>query len=59
MTVQELINELEKIKDKTVSVFAEKKTSDGCDTCGWGASYDLCDLTEVNDLEMRVVLGFH
>ena len=59
MTVQELIDELMKVSDKSIQVVTEKGDNNGCDTCGYGETYTQYGLSEVNDLEARVVLVFN
>ena len=57
MTVQELINLLEKIKDKdTTKVVVEVLNNDGCDTCGYGASSSDREVSGIEDLESRIVI---
>ena len=59
ITVEKLIEYLMKVENKSAVVMAEKGNNDGCDTCGFGESYTEYNLSEVNDLETRVILVFN
>jgi hypothetical protein len=54
MTVQDLIDALSKITDKSIPVIREVLVDSGCSTCG--PDLEDREITEVNDLETRVVL---
>lgn len=58
MTVAELIEVLQKVENKNVQVVTEVGNNDGCDTCGYGETTTVTELSEANDLETRVVLVF-
>ena len=58
MTVKELIAELNKL-DPNARVVVEHGNHDGCGTCGWGETSTEYELTEINDLETRVVFVFN
>ena len=57
MKVKELIDELKKY-DPEAAVVTEKADGNGCDTCGYGETSTEMELSNITDLETRIVLNF-
>lgn len=61
MTVQELIDKLQKVDNKKIEVICKYSytvPNTGCDTCGYGAQEEEKDVSikEASDLETRFVI---
>ena len=59
MKVRELIKELEEIENKDAEVMVLTEDSDGCETCGYGASINENDIDKVEDLDTKVWLKYY
>lgn len=58
MTNKELIQILVRL-NPDAKILTEKGDDNGCSTCGWGETSTSYDLSEVNDLENKIVLVFN